>query len=67
MKTEIGLAAGMGEEVLEAVAKNMPMLDSADISQAVIYVLGTKPHVQVKLWRKLTFFNCHSIITVLGA
>ncbi|KAJ6637277.1 Farnesol dehydrogenase [Pseudolycoriella hygida] len=46
VRTEIGLASGATPEMLEA-AKNMPMLDSADVSQAVIYVLKTKPHVQV--------------------
>lgn len=47
MKTEIGLAAGMTQEAIDSFGANMPMLDSADISNAVIYVLGTKPHVQV--------------------
>lgn len=47
MKTDIGLAAGMSPEILEAVAKDLPMLESSDVSNAVLYVLGTKPHVQV--------------------
>ncbi len=46
MRTEIALASGATPEMLEAF-KDAPMLDSADVSQAVVYVLGTKPHVQV--------------------
>lgn len=46
MATEIGLAAGATPEMLEAF-KDLPMLNSSDVSQAVLYVLGTKPHVQV--------------------
>lgn len=35
-------------EHLEAV-KQMPHLKSEDIADAVVYVLGTPPHVQVKI------------------
>lgn len=46
MRTEIGLGSGATPDMFEAF-KDVPMLDSADVSNAVIYVLGTKPHVQV--------------------
>jgi len=46
VRTEIGLAAGISPDMLEGF-KDAPMLDSADVSSAVIYVLATKPHVQV--------------------
>jgi len=48
VKTEIQLASGLFDtKLLEEVYKTMPWLESEDISQAVLYVLGTKPHVQV--------------------
>ncbi|XP_037037672.1 farnesol dehydrogenase-like [Bradysia coprophila] len=37
---------GSTPEIMEA-AKNWPLLDSEDVSQAVLYVLATKPHVQI--------------------
>lgn len=42
MKTEI-----FKPEVLELI-QDIPFLDPEDISQAVIYALSTRPHVQVK-------------------
>lgn len=41
MKTEI-----FKPELMELVA-NIPFLDPEDVSQAVMYALSTKPHVQV--------------------
>lgn len=32
---------------LDEMLKNFPILQSEDISAAVLYVLGTPPHVQV--------------------
>lgn len=49
MKTEIGQASGYNPELLAAAFEHMPMLESVDVSQAVLYVLGTKPHVQVMI------------------
>lgn len=44
VRTEI-----MGPETpeLQAMLKDFPILQSDDISAAVLYVLGTPPHVQV--------------------
>lgn len=61
MNTEIGLAAGLTQEVLDSFAGKMPMLDSADVSNAVIYVLGTKPHVQVIKTKKIILVTTISI------
>lgn len=47
VKTEIAIASGMDPKIFEEAYKNVPFLDSKDISQAVVYALGTKPHVQV--------------------
>lgn len=33
--------------------KTMPHLKSEDIAAAVVYVLGTPPHVQVKIYAQL--------------
>lgn len=39
------------EEQIEAFKKvNVPLLNAKDISDAVLYVLGTPPHVQVKIF-----------------
>jgi hypothetical protein len=45
VKTEFIIASGhqMDPELL----KHMPFLDSKDIADAVLYILGTPPHVQV--------------------
>lgn len=39
----------MGPETPESILllKDFPLLQSEDISEAVLYVLGTPPHVQV--------------------
>ncbi|XP_069683498.1 farnesol dehydrogenase-like [Periplaneta americana] len=46
VRTEIGEASGFKPEVLEAFKDN-PILESEDIADAVLYVLGTPPHVQI--------------------
>jgi NADP-dependent 3-hydroxy acid dehydrogenase YdfG len=46
VKTEIAEASDFPKEVLEGI-KDIPFLQSKDIADAVIYVLGTPPHVQV--------------------
>lgn len=58
METEI-----FTPEMLEVI-KTMPCLKSEDIAAAVVYVLGTPPHVQVKILERsnekffLIFFLC---------
>ena len=47
VKTEIGEAAGFSKEQFEEILKTMPSLESQDVSDGVLYVLGTPPHVQV--------------------
>lgn len=47
VKTEIGVASGVDPDVLEEAYRTNPWLESTDISQAVLYVLGTRPQVQV--------------------
>ena len=47
VKTEIGEAAGWPKVQYEQAIKTSPHLESQDISDAVLYVLGTPPHVQV--------------------
>jgi hypothetical protein len=44
--TEIAEASGIPKEIMEHY-KNVPYLNPKDIVDAVIYVLGTPPHVQV--------------------
>jgi NADP-dependent 3-hydroxy acid dehydrogenase YdfG len=44
--TEFGEAAAIPKELLKAYT-DIPYLQSKDIADAVIYVLGTPPHVQV--------------------
>lgn len=52
METEI-----IPPEILEIFkAKQLPLLKSEDISEAVIYVLGTPPHVQVSNIEKIIDF-----------
>ncbi|XP_069683496.1 farnesol dehydrogenase-like [Periplaneta americana] len=46
VRTEFGLAAGATPEMLEAY-KDIPILESEDVADAVLYVLGTPPHVQI--------------------
>lgn len=46
VKTEIIEASG-NHELSEKVYKMWPSLKSEDISQGVLYILGTPPHVQV--------------------
>lgn len=45
--TEIGEASGAPKELLES-AKDFPALESKDISDAVLYLLGTNPRVQIE-------------------
>jgi NADP+-dependent farnesol dehydrogenase len=44
--TEIGAASEYPKELIEYLG-DVPLLQSKDIADAVIYVLGTPPHVQV--------------------
>lgn len=44
VKTEI---FGPDTPELQAMLKDFPILQSEDVSAAVLYVLGTPPHVQV--------------------
>ncbi|XP_069683507.1 farnesol dehydrogenase-like [Periplaneta americana] len=46
VRTEIGLASGATPEILE-LFKELPSLESEDIADAVLYVLGAPPHVQI--------------------
>ncbi|XP_069683510.1 farnesol dehydrogenase-like [Periplaneta americana] len=46
VRTEITRASGFTPEMLEAF-KDAPFLESQDIADAVLYVLGTPPHVQI--------------------
>jgi len=47
VKTGITAASGVPPDQVEEIFKTLPFLDCSDISQAVIYALSTKPHVQV--------------------
>ncbi|XP_069683499.1 farnesol dehydrogenase-like [Periplaneta americana] len=44
--TEIGEASGITPEMMEKF-KDMPFLASEDVADAVLYVLGVPPHVQI--------------------
>ncbi|XP_069683501.1 farnesol dehydrogenase-like [Periplaneta americana] len=46
VRTEFGQAAGATPEMLEA-SKKVPALTSEEVADAVLYVLGTPPHVQI--------------------
>lgn len=46
VKTEILEASG-NHAMSDFVFSSMPYLNSEDISQGVLYILGTPPHVQV--------------------
>jgi NADP-dependent 3-hydroxy acid dehydrogenase YdfG len=46
--TELGQASGIPMDELEKF-KDIPILAASDIADAVIYVLGTPPHVQVSI------------------
>jgi NADP+-dependent farnesol dehydrogenase len=46
VKTEFLNAAGYQDTVPE-MFNQMPLLESKDIADAVLYILGTPPHVQV--------------------
>ncbi|XP_021929736.1 farnesol dehydrogenase-like [Zootermopsis nevadensis] len=46
VRTEIAEASAFPKEAFESLG-NMPYLNSKDIADAVIYVLGTPPHVQI--------------------
>lgn len=43
MRTEFFDAAGAGSEFLEVA----PGLNSEDVAEAIVYVIGTKPHVHI--------------------
>jgi NADP-dependent 3-hydroxy acid dehydrogenase YdfG len=55
VETEIIGASEFPEDILKPF-KDMPYLKSKDIADAVIYVLGTPPHVQVSK----QYFNIQS-------
>ncbi|XP_069683503.1 farnesol dehydrogenase-like [Periplaneta americana] len=46
VKTEIGIASGATPEIMEAF-KDVPALEPKDIADAVIYILGVPPKVQI--------------------
>ncbi|XP_069683506.1 farnesol dehydrogenase-like isoform X2 [Periplaneta americana] len=46
VKTEIGEASGFTPDILEEL-KDIPFMESEDIADAVLYVLGAPPHVQI--------------------
>ncbi|XP_069683511.1 farnesol dehydrogenase-like [Periplaneta americana] len=46
VRTEIGQASGATPEMLKA-RKDLPTLQSEDVADAVLYVLGAPPHVQI--------------------
>jgi len=46
VKTEFFIAAGHQDLVSETLSQ-IPWLESKDIADAVLYILGTPPHVQV--------------------
>jgi NADP+-dependent farnesol dehydrogenase len=49
VKTEIKIAAGyqdLASEMLKQI-NQIPYMESKDIADAVLYILGTPPHVQV--------------------
>jgi NADP+-dependent farnesol dehydrogenase len=46
VKTEILIASGH-QDLEPEMSKNIPFLESKDIADAVLYILGTPPHVQV--------------------
>jgi NADP-dependent 3-hydroxy acid dehydrogenase YdfG len=48
VKTEIGEASGFPKEILER-HKDNPILEARDIADSVMFVLGTPPHVQVRV------------------
>jgi NADP-dependent 3-hydroxy acid dehydrogenase YdfG len=48
VRTEFGAAAGVPKDVLEKkLRENSYFLLSEDVAGAVLYALGTPPHVQV--------------------
>jgi NADP+-dependent farnesol dehydrogenase len=46
VKTEFFIASGNPNQHPELM-KHVPFLESKDIADAVLYILGTPPHVQV--------------------
>jgi NADP+-dependent farnesol dehydrogenase len=46
VKTEFMIASG-NPNLDPELLKHLPFLDSKDIADAVLYILGTPPHVQV--------------------
>lgn len=53
VKTEIAEASGFPKELLEQ-NKDNPILEARDIADSVMFVLGTPPHVQVRVWTFIT-------------
>lgn len=49
MRTEIAVASGIAEDVAKKMYDERPCLDAKDVSDALIYALGTPGHVQVYL------------------
>jgi hypothetical protein len=48
VKTEIGVAAGIPQEMVDLGYKLQPFMESIDVANALLYALATPPHVQVK-------------------
>ncbi|XP_059489542.1 farnesol dehydrogenase-like [Neocloeon triangulifer] len=47
VRTEMSVASGLSEDAANQKYSENPCMDPEDIADAVIYALGTKPHVQV--------------------
>jgi NADP-dependent 3-hydroxy acid dehydrogenase YdfG len=69
VKTELFEASGIPKEVLEQFKDN-PYLEARDIADSVIFVLGTPPHVQVRVSTSITnisykvlFMTIHVIVS----
>lgn len=48
MRTEISVAGGIPKDVADKKYSENPVLEPEDVAGAVLYALGTPPHVQVK-------------------
>lgn len=52
MNTEI-ISAAINDEVSEQILNREPSLNSEDVANAIVYALGTPPHVQVtRIYKK---------------